>query len=151
MLILLIVVTGIMAGIYFAFSTFVMKALNQLEPSPAAKAMNSINDVIVNTVFLPIFFGSTLWYAGLILWQFAEWKHETSWLFIAAALIYIVGMFVVTAFGNVPLNNKLKASSSSSESLTQYWSHYYKNWNLFNYVRTVSCVAACALLTMALI
>ncbi len=68
MLILLVVLTGLMAGVYFTFSVFVMKSLNELPAFQAAQAMNKINDVIVNTLFLPIFFGSTLWYAGVIIW-----------------------------------------------------------------------------------
>ena len=108
MLILLIILTGLMAGIYLAFSAVIMKSLNELPALQAAQAMNKINDVIVNTIFLPIFFGSTLWYAGLIVWSLADWQVGKSGLIMLAALAYIIGMFLVTAFGNVPMNNKLK-------------------------------------------
>jgi len=146
MMTLLIVLTGLMAGIYFAFSTFVMKALNQLPALHAAHAMNKINDVIVNTVFLPIFFGSTLWFAGLIVWSVADWQGTQSMLLISAALIYIVGMFFVTAFGNVPLNNKLKASEVSEEQLARYWPVYMAKWTKLNHIRSVSCISACDVL-----
>lgn len=150
MLTLLIVLTGLMAGIYFAFSTFVVKALKQLPALQAALAMNKINDVIVNTIFLPVFFLSTLWFAGLIVWTAADWQGKQSLLFIAAATVYIIGMFFVTAFGNVPLNNKLKACEVSDEQLAQYWPVYLTNWTSLNHIRSMSCIFSCALLSIAI-
>lgn len=150
MLILLVVLTGLMAGIYFAFSAFIMKSLNQLPDLQAAQAMNKINDVIVNTIFLPVFFGSTLWYAGLIVWVVADWQGSHSGLFVLAALIYIVGMFFVTAFGNVPLNNKLKEMARSDYSLVVYWDEYQSTWTQLNHIRSLSCIASCAVLTIGL-
>jgi uncharacterized membrane protein len=151
MLILLIILTGLMAGIYLAFSAVIMKSLNELPALHAAQAMNKINDVIVNTIFLPIFFGSTLWHAGLIVWSFADWQNGTSGLIISSALIYIVGMFLVTAFGNVPMNNKLKASESNEALLVDYWKKYHHSWTRLNHIRTLSCIASCALLIASLI
>ena len=150
MLILLVVLTGLMAGVYFTFSVFVMKALDELPSLHAAQAMNKINDVIVNTLFLPIFFGSTIWYAGVIVWSITDWQNSQSILMILAASIYIVGMFLVTAFGNVPLNNRLKTLEENSDELVEYWSRYFHDWMLFNHLRTVSCIAACGILTSAL-
>lgn len=151
MLILLIILTGLMAGIYLAFSAVIMKSLSELPATHAAQTMNKINDVIVNTVFLPIFFGSTLWHAGLIVWSLSDWQIGTSGLIILSALIYIVGMFLVTAFGNVPMNNKLKASENNEVLLLDYWKKYQRSWTCLNHMRTLSCIASCALLIAALI
>lgn len=150
MLNLLIVFTGIMAGVYFTFSIFVMKALDQLPAPQAAQAMNKVNDVIVNTLFLPIFFGSTLWFAGLIVWAIANWQAQQSLLLILASVLYIVGMFMVTAFGNVPLNNKLKAHEADLDKLAEYWQTYLRDWTRLNHFRMLSCIAACTLLLVAL-
>ena len=151
MLVLLIILTGLMAGIYLAFSAVIMKSLNELPALHAAQAMNKINDVIVNTIFLPVFFGSTLWYAGLIVWSLTDWRDGTSGLIILAALIYIAGMFLVTAFGNVPMNNKLKASESNETLLINYWKKYQHSWTRLNHIRTLSCIASCAFLIASLI
>ncbi len=150
MLILLVVLTGLMAGIYFVFSVVVMKSFAQLPALQAAQAMNKINDVIVKTVFLPIFFGSTLWFCGLIVWAVAFWQAQQSVLFIAAAIIYISGMFLVTALGNVPLNNKLKEAEEDHEKLTAYWSVYLQKWTRLNHLRSISCIFACFWLSFAL-
>ncbi len=146
MITVLIVMTGVMAGIYFAFSVFIMKSLAGLPPVDGARAMNKINDVIINTVFLPLFFGSTIWYGGLIVWSIAHWGNSESLLRIIAAVIYILGMFVVTAFGNVPLNNRLKNSEVDETTLARVWLQYLRQWTLLNHVRTVSCIVACAIL-----
>lgn len=149
MITLLIVMTGLMAGIYFAFSIFIMKSFAELPLLQAAQAMNKINDVITKTLFLPVFFISTLGYAGLMLWSLLDWQQGSSWLMVVAALVYIVGMFAVTAFGNVPLNNHLKQSEVSETALTSYWKIYLRKWPRLNHWRTVSCTVACALLILA--
>ena len=51
---------GLMAGLYFAFSTFVMSALGRIDQTAGIAAMNEINRVIVQSLFLPVFMGSTL-------------------------------------------------------------------------------------------
>jgi uncharacterized membrane protein len=51
---------GLMAGVFFAFSTFVMKALAAIPPSEAIRAMQAINRVIVRTAFMPIFIGTAV-------------------------------------------------------------------------------------------
>ena len=149
MIILLIVMTGIMAGVYFAFSVFIMQSLSELPSLQAAQVMNKINDVIVNTLFLPVFFGSTLWYGGLVVWSFADWQFERSILVIIAAMIYILGMFAVTAFGNIPLNNRLKSSAENDSRLISFWDEYLRRWTRLNHLRMLSCIAACAVLTIA--
>jgi uncharacterized membrane protein len=151
MLILLVVLTGLMAGIYLAFSAIIMKSLGDLAAVQAAQVMNTINDVILKTIFMPIFFGSTLWYAGLILRSVADWKIGISGLQVAAALIYIVGMFLVTAFGNVPHNNALKQSAHDDSALQAYWQTYMERWTHLNHIRTISCILACGALMISLI
>jgi len=150
MLALLIVMTGLMAGIYFAFSVFIMKSFTELPALQAAQAMNKINDVILNTLFLPLFFGSTIGFAGLIVWSFADWHPDQSQPVVSAAAIYIAGMFAVTAFGNVPLNNKLKSSSIDDTLLIEFWHEYRHSWTRLNHLRTLSCLASCSLLIVAL-
>jgi uncharacterized membrane protein len=56
---------GLMAGVYFAFSGFIMRSLDQLGAVPATDAMNAINEVILRSWFMALFFGSTLLYAVL--------------------------------------------------------------------------------------
>ena len=49
---------GLMAGLFFAFSVSVMKALGRLPSAEGIAAMQSINVAIINPVFLAAFFGT---------------------------------------------------------------------------------------------
>ncbi len=50
---------GLMAGVYFAFSGFIMRCLDQLGASQATDAMNAINEVILRSWFMVLFFDSS--------------------------------------------------------------------------------------------
>ena len=52
--------SGLVAGLFFGFSTAVMKALARLPPAQGMKAMQDINVVILNPVFLAVFMGTAL-------------------------------------------------------------------------------------------
>ena len=56
---------GLLAGLYFAFSTFIMTALGRIGQVSGIMAMNAINAVIVQSLFMPLFLGTTL--ASLLL------------------------------------------------------------------------------------
>lgn len=148
MILMLILMTGLMAGIYFAFSVFVMQALTKLPNLQGARAMNSINDVIVKTLFLPLFFSSTL--AHLVLIGWAIWfENGIHSLWFWGGFIYVTGMFGVTVFGNVPLNNRLKSSADNAELLVATWQTYTKNWSSLNHIRTATCAISFVLLVYA--
>jgi uncharacterized membrane protein len=49
--------SGLVAGIFFAFSNFVMKALARVPPAQGIAAMQSINVVVLNRWFFAVFFG----------------------------------------------------------------------------------------------
>ena len=50
--------SGLIAGVFFVFSVSIMKALGRLPSAHGIAAMQSINDVIVNPVFLVAFLGT---------------------------------------------------------------------------------------------
>ena len=52
--------SGMMAGLFCAFSNFVMRALSRLPPTRAISAMQSINEVIVRPAFLIVFLGTSV-------------------------------------------------------------------------------------------
>ena len=146
MLIALTVITGLMAGIYAAFSIFIMRSLASLDVLPAANAMIAINKTIVKTLFAPLFFGSVVLYAvALINTRFDPLPQGTI-LLVTAAALYIVGMFIVTMKGNVPMNNRLQALANAPPQLRQYWPVYRQQWTKLNHIRTLCCTLACALL-----
>ena len=49
---------GLVAGIFFAFSSFVMPALGRIAPEQGINAMQSINVAVLNVGFLSLFVGT---------------------------------------------------------------------------------------------
>jgi uncharacterized membrane protein len=141
---------GVMAGVYFAFSGFVMAALSRIDQASGVAAMNSINTVILRSLFMPLFFGTTI--AALILAAAAlfRWGTPGAPSMLVGGAAYVLGMFVVTMLFNVPLNNLLQATEPSVADAATTWGRYLREWTMWNHVRTVASTAACALFILAL-
>jgi len=101
--------SALIGGIFFAFSNFIMKALGRVSAAEGISAMQSINVVVLNPLFLGVFTGT----AGMSLLAAGpavrEWSEPSSVWYLAGALFYVFGTFLVTALGNVPLNDRLAA------------------------------------------
>ena len=132
---------GLMAGVYFAFSGFIMRAFDQLGAIAAADAMNSINEVILRSGFMILFWVSTGLYAALAVLALVDDNTPARGWLLAAGLIYVVGMFVCTAAFNVPLNNRLAAAKDDAAKL-ETWPQYYRDWTRWNHLRALCSLAA---------
>jgi uncharacterized membrane protein len=84
--------SGLIAGIYFAFSVFIMQAFGKIETSQSVAAMNAINETILRSLFMPLFFGSTIISVILIVVALVHWGDAGSGLTLIAGAIYFVGM-----------------------------------------------------------
>ncbi|MFY9351692.1 MAG: anthrone oxygenase family protein [Sphingobium sp.] len=136
------VACGILAGVYFAFSTFVMSSLDRLGPSAAIAAMNAMSVTITRSLFMPLFMVSTLCSLALIIIAAAGWVPNGSRLIIVTgSIVYVAGMFGVTALFNVPLNDGLAAFNAHGADAASTWAQYLQDWTRWNHVRTVaSCI-----------
>jgi uncharacterized membrane protein len=141
---------GLIAGLYFAFSTFVMTALGRIGQAQGIAAMNAINVEIVKSLFMPFFLGTTLISAVLAVMAVFRWGEPGATAMLAGGLIYVAGMFVVTMVFNVPLNDRLAAVDPSSTEAASLWARYLKDWTLWNHLRTIASTAACALFIAAI-
>src|SRR4051794_10852639 len=141
---------GLLAGVYFAFSTFIMTALGRIGQAHGIAAMNAINVEIVKSLFMPAFFGTTLISAALAVMAVFRGGESGATAMLAGGLIYVVGMFFVTMLFNVPLNDKLAAVDPSRTEAASLWARYLKEWTLWNHVRTIASTVACALFIAAL-
>ena len=129
--------SGLMAGTYFAFSSFIMQSLSALDDVEGMRAMNAINEVILRSPFMPLFFGSAVFALALVGAGFWAWGEPNSLWATAAGSIYVIGMFGVTAVFNVPLNNAL-AKAGCESNPEQVWAHYCTVWTRWNSVRAVA-------------
>lgn len=142
---------GLIAGVFFAFSTFVMKALAQLPAAQGVAAMQRINVVVLNPLFLGCFMGTAA--LGLLVIGLALFDGRgaaSAWL-IAAGLLYLLGCFGVTMAFNVPRNERLARLDASSPEATDYWPRYVREWTFWNHVRTLAPTLAVVCAAMALL
>jgi uncharacterized membrane protein len=141
---------GLLAGVYFAFSIFVMTALSRIEPAQGVSAMNSINSTILHSLFMPFFYGTTVASLVLAIIALFSMREPGAAAMFAGGLIYIAAMFLCTIFCNVPLNHMLAAVDPASADAASVWTRYVKDWTLWNHVRTISSTVACALYITAI-
>lgn len=142
--------SGLIAGVYFAFSGFIMQAFRKIETTQSIAAMNAINEAILRSLFMPLFFGSSLISALLVIVAFVNWGEAGSELTLVAGAVYFVGMFVCTVLFNVPLNNTLARTDANSVDANHVWTHYLKTWTKWNHLRTVSSLVTCVLCILVL-
>ena len=135
--------SGLIAGVYFAFSGFIMQAFGKIDTVHSIAAMNSINRTILHSLFMPLFFGSSIISVLLIVVALAEWGEPgTEWALIAG-VVYFLGMFICTVLFNVPLNNSLAKLDKHGNQENYVWSHYLKTWTNWNHLRTVASLVTC--------
>jgi uncharacterized membrane protein len=142
---------GIMAGVYFTFSVFVMRSLDALEKPAGMIAMQSINRIIQRSLFLPLFFVSSLTCLTLAVLGTMNWGDPGTWQMATGGALYVVGMLLVTIAGNVPLNNALEAVDANGAEAEAMWRRYMQRWLPWNHVRTVSCTISMGLLIDAIV
>jgi uncharacterized membrane protein len=136
---------GLLGGVYFAFSAFIVKGLDRAGQAHGIAAMNSINAIILRSWFMPLFFGTTLGAAALAVAGFLHRDNAGAPFMLAGGVVYVLGMFVVTMMANVPLNNALASVAGESTGATAMWQRYLKSWTRWNHVRTLACVLASAM------
>lgn len=133
---------GIIGGVFFAFSGFIMKALARVPAPGGIAAMQSINVVVLNRSFLGVFMGTALLSVLLAGVAAIEWGTAPAPWFLAGALLYLGGTFLVTGLGNVPLNNELAALASTDPAAIAVWERYLDRWTRLNTIRTAAATAA---------
>jgi uncharacterized membrane protein len=139
---------GVLGGVYFAFSAFIMSALDRTGAAHAVAAMNAINTRIVRSLFMPLFLGTTLGSAVLAIFGLLDFPART--LLVAGGAVYVLGMFGVTMIWNVPLNDALAAAQDKPDAGAA-WTRYRQQWTRWNHVRTVTSIGASALFVAALV
>lgn len=140
--------SGLIGGVFFAFSSFVMPALDRLPPPQAIAAMQAINIVVVRSLFLVVFLGTAGICVLLIAHVLIAWAPQTIWQ-LAGSGLYLIGTFAVTGVRNVPLNNELAAGIPSAPGSADLWGRYVSEWTFWNHVRTLAALAASILLVVA--
>lgn len=152
-LILSIISTGLMAGLFYAWSVSVMTGLKRLPDHEFIAAMRAMNRAIQNPIFFLCFFGSAfLLIADCVIVY--DKGASPFYLILAAAALYIFGVFGITVAGNVPLNNMLddfQLDGATQDGMKQLRGNFENRWNFLNNIRTVLNIVSFALLVTGIL
>jgi uncharacterized membrane protein len=138
------------AGLFYAFSSFVMAGLDRRSPATAIGAMQGINAAALTPPLLLPLFGTALLCLAVAVAALIERDGASSWLGLAGALVYLVGIVGVTMRGNVPLNLHLDELDPEGPEAAAEWRRYLRPWTAWNHVRTLAGLAATAAMIASL-
>ncbi|MFJ5258957.1 DUF1772 domain-containing protein [Streptomyces sp. NPDC088387] len=134
--------TGLVAGVFCAFSTFVMRGLAALPPAQGVAAMQSINVMALKPAFMTVFGGTAVLSVVITVVTFVVWPDEGSVELLVGSALYLFGTFGLTIVANVPRNDALAKVEAGTAEAASYWSVYVREWTAWNHVRTVASGAA---------
>jgi uncharacterized membrane protein len=145
-----VVLNALSTGFFFAWSVSVLLGTKKVGHLTYLETMQSINREVLNPAFFIVFFGSLI---ALGITTYLQFNNKTVFvLVLASTIIYLIGTFGVTAFGNVPLNNELDALNITKLNLLElknFRAYYESTWNHYHSIRTFSSMVSFILLLIA--
>ena len=143
MLIVAILGSGLVAGVFYAFSTLIMQGLARLPAEEGMRAMQSINVTVLNRWFLWVFMGTFGLCLALIFIFAVDYRGLRSVCIILGGVIYVVWCFLVTGTRNVPRNTLLEKTPANAAHATLVWQTYLQEWTHYNHLRTAAAFITC--------
>lgn len=136
-------------GVFFAFSTFVMKGLRDLPDTQGLAAMQAVNRAAPTPAFMIVLFGTALACVGLAISALTRLDEPASRYQLAGSVAYLAGI-VVTVTYHVPHNDALALLDPTRPGAADAWRRYASSWTLWNHVRTVTSLGAAVAFLLAL-
>ncbi|HEY5980856.1 MAG TPA: anthrone oxygenase family protein [Microlunatus sp.] len=138
---------GLTAGVFLAFSSFVMTGLGRAPAPVGVRVMQEINRAAPSPVFLLTLFGTALLVTGLAV--VAVVGRGQGWgLVLAGAAAYLVCIVVTVAY-HVPRNEALAVLDPAATDMVGLWRTYLSDWTRLNHLRAVSAAAGSMLLLLS--
>ena len=141
---------AMMAGVFFAFSAFVMKALARLPVEQGVAAMQAINMAAITFAFMTTLFGTAVACGALAVWALFAWDERFAPYLLVGGALYLVGTILLTIAYHVPRNEALARVEPLGADAESHWRRYLSGWTTWNHVRATAALAAAATLTIAL-
>ena len=151
---LAVLLTGLLAGLFYGYDCSVIKGLENLQDNAYLQSFQSINKAIQNPYFFLSFMGNLLVLPVATWLSFKNCSQQIFHLFLSSLLIYVIGVFAVTIFGNVPLNEQLArflVSTATINEITDMRKAFEKPWNNFHTIRTIASIISFSLLILSII
>jgi uncharacterized membrane protein len=143
--------SGLAAGVFFAFSSFVMPGLRRLPAPQGIRAMQAINVTAVRPPFMIDLVGTAVLCAVLAVLGVINLGHPYGPWLLTGGLVYIAGSIGLTRAFHIPRNDALDALDPDAPASADHWNRYQREWNAGNHVRGLLCAVATGLLTAGLL
>lgn len=133
---------ALVAGVFLSFSDFLMRGLKEAPDNQGAAGMVGLNRTVYRSAFMIMLMGLvpvSFVFGFVAFWQFGGLVKG---LIIAGSVSYVVGVFLVTGFGNVPMNTRLDAMATDPQATAVYWPEYVERWTALNHIRTAASLFA---------
>ena len=140
--------SGLVAGVLFGFSSFVMRAIDHLPAPEAVAAMQSINREAPSPLFMLALFGTAAASTALGISALTRLDEPMARLQLAGSALYLAAV-VITAVYHVPRNNALGLVDAGGPNAVAAWASYAPGWIAWNHVRTLSALAGATVLTIS--
>ena len=140
---------GLVAGVFYAFSSFVMSGLGDLPAPQGIAAMQRLNVAAPTPGFMIGLMGTALLSVVLGGWSLLHLDEPGAGYRVAGCGLYLVGI-VLTAAYHIPRNDKLATFDPQTAEAARYWATYVTNWTAWNHVRMATALAGCASLVLAI-
>ena len=140
---------GASGGVFFAFSTFVMKALGRLPAIQAISVMNALNKAAPSPLFMLALLGTGA--VSIALSAVALGRLDQRWAaFVLTGTALYLACVIVTMIYHVPRNNALALVDPTGPDAALAWAQYLSPWTAWNHVRTVTALAGSTAFILAL-
>ena len=144
--------SGVVGGVLYGFSAFVMRGLDATSPGTAVATMQEINRAAPRGPLMVPLLGTALLCVLLAVRAVVDLRRDggsTPWWVLAGCALYLTA-FVITAAYHVPRNDALALLDPAADGSARAWDTYVATWTAWNHVRTALCLGAAAAFIQAL-
>ena len=141
--------SGLVGGVMFAFSSFVMPALRRIPPAEGIAAMQSINRQAPTFAFMTLIGATAVVSIGVGIHAVLD-RSAPGAAWVGVGTVSYVAALMITGGYNVPRNDRLATFDATAPAAADYWRTFLNGWCAANHVRALCCVIAAAAYTISL-
>jgi uncharacterized membrane protein len=143
--------SAVIGGVFSAFSEFVMSGLLRTAPAGGIEAMQHINRTVIKTQFVAGIISIAVFSVLFAIYSMTIFEGPALVTLILAPIVYLPSVFLMTMFGNVPMNNRLERLDHKTFEAETYWIEYGRDWTRLNHIRTLGSILTAGLYIIAAI
>lgn len=153
-LILATMTTGLTAGVFAGWANAIMPGLSNVDDRTFVQAFHELDAAILNPLFTGVGFTGALLLTGLSVVLHLRPEQRPVLLWVGAALVFYLVVFVLTFSVHEPLNQELRspgALDSDADFAAARARFDEAKWSAWNTVRAVANTVAFGCLAWALV